>query len=217
MISSSGQSPLSVTPTDCSHPALFELNRYHDPAQQQPVRTIQFEDSCPEAVHAVIRYIYLGQKPVLEPYCGYTVKDLMALASYLQIPPLEEYCVQLVIGTHRDTTASASEDEYGSDILNCYSSIHSHRHTRRQQLQSRISPEMAVQVLFDWGYKYPKIRTTLVCALIDSELFSDEDMLCGQEVEEGGGGGLLRSFAGHEAFHSILCEIVERQLTRRLV
>ncbi|KAF9134200.1 hypothetical protein BGW39_007814 [Mortierella sp. 14UC] len=214
--SSSGHSCFSAAPEDY-HPALSTINGAHNPVLQQPSRTIQFEDSCPEAVRAVIQYIYLGQKPILEPYCGYTVKDLMALASYLQIPPLEEYCVQLVVGTHRDTTTStsASDDEYGSGTIS-YNSKYSHEQMRRLRLKSRISPKTAVQVLFDWGYRYPKIRTALVCALIESDLFSSEDVLFGQGEEEGGS-GLLRSFGGHEAFHSILCEMVERQLSRSLV
>ncbi|KAG0290375.1 hypothetical protein BGZ96_006131, partial [Linnemannia gamsii] len=59
----------------------------------QPIREVRFQDVPPEVVRAVVRYIYLGQKPVLEPYCGYTVKDLVALSSYLEIAPLEDYCV----------------------------------------------------------------------------------------------------------------------------
>ncbi|KAF9117196.1 hypothetical protein BGX27_000045 [Mortierella sp. AM989] len=65
----------------------------------EPIREIRFEDSSPAAVEAVIRYIYLGQPPVLEPLCGYTVRDLMSLASYLEIESLQDHCVELVLGT----------------------------------------------------------------------------------------------------------------------
>ncbi|KAF8976953.1 hypothetical protein BGZ46_007809 [Entomortierella lignicola] len=64
----------------------------------EPIREIRFEDSPPAAVEAVVRYIYFGQQPVLEPHCGYTVKDLMSLASYLEIEQLQDHCVQLVLG-----------------------------------------------------------------------------------------------------------------------
>ncbi|KAK3842791.1 MAG: hypothetical protein J3R72DRAFT_508487 [Linnemannia gamsii] len=234
--SSNRHSPFSAALEELSHLGLFtfppirqQQQQQQQQEQQEPFRTIQFEDSVPEAVRAVIRYIYLGQNPVLEPYCGYTVKDLMALASYLQIPPLEEYCVQLVLGTHRDTNTTVGvKDEYDSSAVGYYyNATHTrHAHTlssAQRRLKNRILPETAVQVLFDWGYKYPKIRTALVCALIESDLFSNVDVLFGpkEEKEEeeggGGGGGLLRSFEGHEAFHSILCEMVERQWSRHLV
>ncbi|KAF9919095.1 hypothetical protein BX616_001830 [Lobosporangium transversale] len=64
----------------------------------EPIREIRFEDSPPGAVEAVLRYIYLRQWPVLEPLCGYTVKDLMALATYLQLESLQELCIDLVLG-----------------------------------------------------------------------------------------------------------------------
>lgn len=214
------------------HPALFAFNQHHGyhplpQRQQQPIREVRFQDVPPEAVRAVVRYIYLGQKPVLEPYCGYTVKDLMALSSYLQIAPLEDYCVQLVLATHRDTDTDSNGDDDSGTFNHDYSSIRQRRRrgsstswtnnlTPRGRSQSRISPEMAVQVLFDWGYRYTKIRTALVCALIDSDLVDDEVLFGSPEGDAEGGdrGGLLRSFAGHEAFHAILCEMVEWQLSR---
>ncbi|KAF9154420.1 hypothetical protein BG015_000969 [Linnemannia schmuckeri] len=213
------------------HPALFTFNRHHSllplsRRQQQPIREVRFEDVPPEAVRAVIRYIYMGQKPVLEPYCGYTVKDLMALSSYLEISPLEDYCVQLVLGTHRDTgTDNGGEAAFGAVGYNYSNTGREGRGyaswannlTQRGESKSRISPEMTMQVLFDWGYRYTKIRMALVCALIDSDVVDEEVLFGSPESESGDKGGLLRSFAGHEAFHAIMCEMVEWQLNRRLL
>ncbi|KAK3830998.1 MAG: hypothetical protein JOS17DRAFT_158580 [Linnemannia elongata] len=216
-------------PEGSYHPALFAFNQHHNyhslsQRQQQPIREVRFQDVPPEVVRAVVRYIYLGQKPVLEPYCGYTVKDLMALSSYLEIAPLEDYCVQLVLATHRDTDTDANGDDDSGIFNHDYSSKGQRRGsvnwnnnlTPRGRSQSRISPEMAVQVLFDWGYRYAKIRTALVCALIESDQVDDGVLFGSSEgdAQGGGGGGLLRSFAGHEAFHVILCELVEWQLSR---
>ncbi|KAF9539217.1 hypothetical protein EC957_005646 [Mortierella hygrophila] len=226
------QQPSFLEPEGLYHPALSAYNQhrsYHSlpQRQQQPTREVRFQDVPPEAVRAVVRYIYLGQKPVLEPYCGYTVKDLMALSSYLEIAPLEDYCVQLVIGTHRDTDTDSSGDDDSGTFNHDYNSMGRQRRgggsarwtsnlTLRGRSQSRISPEMAVQVLFDWGYRYTKIRTALVCALIDSDLVGDGVLFGSPEDDTNGGSGgrLLRSFAGHEAFHAILCEMVEWQLSR---
>lgn len=216
------------------HPALFTLTQHRgltpsfsQQRQQQPIREIRFQDVPPEVVRAVVRYIYMGQKPVLEPYCGYTVKDLMALSSYLEIEPLEDYCVQLVLGIHRNTDASSSgsDDDFGN-VNYSYSSVvggegyarwtNSFTHRRGRRSKSRISPEMAVKVLFEWGYRYTKVRAALICALIDSNLADEEQDLFGSPEGEGEGVGLLQSFAGHDAFHAILCEMVEWQLNRRL-
>jgi hypothetical protein len=185
----------------------------------------------PEVVRAVVRYIYLGQKPILEPYCGYTVKDLMALSSYLEIAPLEDYCVQLVLGTHHETDTGSGDSDNDFGIVNySYSSVveggeggggyarWTNALTQRGgRSKSQISPEMAVKVLFDWGYRYTKVRTALVCVLIDSDLADEGRVLFGSPEGGGEGVGLLWSFAGHEAFHAILCEIVEWQLSRRLL
>ncbi|KAF9096304.1 hypothetical protein BGX29_008628 [Mortierella sp. GBA35] len=206
------QTPLQLLPGS----TLFSFNRRHAPppspsARPEPIREIRFEDSPPEAVRAVVRYIYLGQKPILEPYCGYTVKDLMALASYLEIPPLEDYCVQLVLGTHRDSTFADDDDHdihYNTNVINNNHMVL----LQTNQPKSRISPEMAVQVLFDWGYKYTKIRSALVCALIESgSSAADEDVLYDPEV------GLMRAFEDHRAFSAVLCEMTERRLSQRLV
>ncbi|KAF9340592.1 hypothetical protein BGZ91_001212 [Linnemannia elongata] len=217
------------------YPALFSFNQNQSyrplpQRQQQPIREVRFQDVPPEAVRAVVRYIYLGQKPVLEPCCGYTVKDLMALSSYLEIAPLEDYCIQLVLGTHRDTNTDSNGGDDSGTFNHDYSnmgrrggggspSICNNNLTPRGSSQSRISPEMAVQVLFDWGYRYSKIRTALVCALIHSDLVDDGVLLGSPEgdAEGGSGRGLLRSFAGHEAFHAILCEMIEWQLSRPLL
>ncbi|KAF9291931.1 hypothetical protein BGZ88_006649 [Linnemannia elongata] len=221
--------PVTATMTATPVPS-SPASDYHplSQRQQQPIREVRFQDVPPEAVRAVVRYIYLGQKPVLEPCCGYTVKDLMALSSYLEIAPLEDYCIQLVLGTHRDTNTDSSGDDDSGTFNQDYSNMGRRRRggspsicnnnlTPRGSSQSRISPEMAVQVLFDWGYRYSKIRTALVCALIHSDLVDDGVLLGSPDAEGGSGRGLLRSFAGHEAFHAILCEMVEWQLSRPLL
>ncbi|KAG0245965.1 hypothetical protein BGX31_005251 [Mortierella sp. GBA43] len=138
------------------------------------VREIRFEDSPPAAVEAVIRYIYLGQRPVLEPNCGYTVKDLMALASYLQIECLQDHCVDLVLGRSSEQSA-AYKIKRGSNPT-----------------------ENAVQVLFGWGYKFPRMRRELIRAFV-------QDQGYGAWADEA---AMLQRYRNHEGFGAIVEEMV---------
>lgn len=194
------------------------------------IREIRFEDSPPAAVEAVIRYIYLGQRPVLEPHCGYTVKDLMALASYLQIECLQDHCVNLVLGRKPDQdTASKRRSVPGASPSNhtrrLGGGFHPYRpqawqsHERAQHglysrargtssttgadrmLRSRISPESAIQVLFGWGYKFPRMRRELIRAFVHDQGHRRVDM----EAEEM---TVLQRYRHHEAFDAILEEMV---------
>ncbi|KAG0020020.1 hypothetical protein BGZ80_004892 [Entomortierella chlamydospora] len=134
----------------------------------EPIREIRFEDSPPAAVEAVVRYIYLGQQPILEPLCGYTVKDLMSLASYLEIERLQDHCVELVLGM------STSCDSEG---------------------------ETAVQILFGWGYRFPKIRQGLIQALVRDHGYGFADgKLMG-----------LERFRDHQEYNAVVYELAAEQ------
>lgn len=62
------------------------------------VKEIRFEDAIPQAVEAVTHFMYTGQKPTPEPYSHYTVKDLMELAVYFDLPDLQDHCIALALG-----------------------------------------------------------------------------------------------------------------------
>ncbi|KAF9949894.1 hypothetical protein BGZ72_008347 [Mortierella alpina] len=183
-------------------------------SSSRDIREIRFEDSPPAAVEAVVRFIYLGQKPAIEPFCGYTVKDLMLLSTYLEIGCLQNHCVDIVLGRFRD-----SDEEECPPTLFCdgvedvsWASLgrwHSHHAFRshaspwRGSLSS-ISADGLIQVLFDWGYRFPKIRRAIVQALVFDYgyMFADPGTM---DV-------WLDRFSAHEAYGVILHQLVEEQL-----
>ncbi|KAF9438393.1 hypothetical protein BGZ76_008173 [Entomortierella beljakovae] len=176
-----------------------------------PVREICFKDSSPAAVEAVIRYIYLGQKPILEPLCGYTVKDLMSLASYLEIECLQDYCVDLVLGKNYSTnrvtfnshsiTADGSRSQPRIDLAKSLVEYENHKVFQRgaHQRQNQVGAEIILQVLFTWGHRFAKIRHGIIQALINDY---------GYEFR-GGNMVALERFKDHEGFDDILCEMME--------
>ncbi|KAI7829520.1 hypothetical protein BC939DRAFT_526040 [Gamsiella multidivaricata] len=228
-------------------------NDHQHNLRSSPIREIRFEDSPPAAVEAVLSYIYFGQCPVLEPMCGYTVKDLMELATYLEVECLQNYCVDLVLGRAcgmkatgttavRTRLSHGAEDRYDHNRIifsranlnkagfhpygppggthqqnRQYASeraspclgprpmksrLTKRRHTGRGGL---IAPESAVQVLFGWGYRFPKLRRELVRTLIDvgydgSVFVADAAM------------NMLQRFRGHAAFDGVAYELVAEQL-----
>ncbi|KAG0204172.1 hypothetical protein BGX28_003787 [Mortierella sp. GBA30] len=193
----------------------------------EPIRDIRFEDSPPAAVEAVVRFIYLGQKPAMEPICGYSVKQLMALSSFLEIECLQNHCVDLVLGRSRELdddgrssvplcAISGSDDRSWTKTVSGQPSGRLHH---LQQLQagssrttaschykriSRVSVENLVRVLFDWGYRFPRIRCAVIQALLHDygHIFADP----------GARDASLGRFKSHEAYDEILCELVEEQL-----
>ncbi|KFH64916.1 hypothetical protein MVEG_09644 [Podila verticillata NRRL 6337] len=62
------------------------------------VKEIRFVDAIPQAVEAVTHFMYTGQRPTPEPYSHYTVKDLMELAAYFDLPDLQDHCIALALG-----------------------------------------------------------------------------------------------------------------------
>lgn len=62
------------------------------------LKEIRFEDAVPQAVEAVTHFMYTGQRPTPEPYSHYTVKDLMELAVYFDLPDLQDHCIALALG-----------------------------------------------------------------------------------------------------------------------
>ncbi|KAI1319897.1 hypothetical protein EDD11_002571 [Mortierella claussenii] len=196
----------------------------------EPIRDIRFEDVPPAAVEAVIRYIYLGSVPVLEPLCGYTVKDLMALATYLDIEVLKDVCVDMVLGRSRCEYDYGANHSVGGDRRSptaatlwerpCY---HPYRvdkkkscTTSRHHLQTkcRVRLGSVVQVLFGWGFRFPKMRAALIRALVQEQ---------GRRTTYGGDKHstatdpipAIDRFHGHEAYAQILCEMVAEQLRAR--
>ncbi|KAG0054095.1 hypothetical protein BGZ83_011979 [Gryganskiella cystojenkinii] len=197
---------------------------------QEPIRSIRFEDSPPAVVRAVVRYIYLGERPVVEANCGYTVKDLMALATFLEIEPLEEYCVALVLGLSPDCCCCESEEHelmlcsnYSSSSSSASSSSLGARWWRQrttraesenESLRSKWAPatkttmmprESMLQTLFAWGYRFPRIERALI-----RELVSDlGKILSNREAK------ILDRFKTHEAFERILVEMMKEQVLQR--
>ncbi|KAI8606435.1 hypothetical protein EDD21DRAFT_400399 [Dissophora ornata] len=110
----------------------------------EPIREIRFEDSPPAAVEAVLRYIYLGQWPEVEPLCGYSVKDLMALATYLETESLQDHCVDIVLGRCRGYNSAGNvatanrggwhSDDHHSHGDTCYSPENAGFHPYRSEV-----------------------------------------------------------------------------------
>ncbi|KAK3812115.1 MAG: hypothetical protein J3Q66DRAFT_442891 [Benniella sp.] len=229
------------------------------------IREIRFEDSPSAAVDAVLRYVYYGQRPVLEPHCGYTLKDLTALATYLQLEELQEHCVELVLGysmeqqqqqqqemAYKRTTRARSQFSVHSRARPSAGDRHSHSHNQshptlcsqggyyhhpyrlhvpvsssqqpydraRHGLLCRANygtamtsrpprpgtlPERALQVLFAWGYKFPRMRRELIRAFVhhDGGWMGDVDET-----------GMLQRFRQHEAFNAIQEEMVMEKIRR---
>ncbi|KAG0308413.1 hypothetical protein BGZ98_008033 [Dissophora globulifera] len=203
-------------------------------AATEPIREIRFEDSSPAAVEAVIRYLYLGQPPALEPGCGYTVKDLMALAVYLEIEELQDICVDLVLGRTQDHHERINDSMTASMPVRCPSrfaqgnrcgksddhtrhysisrraGLHPYRRCQAQlaqgttamtgrqcgQSKAQIASAHAARVLFGWGWRFTKMRSALIEALV-----------------QGGRGGeetALEGFQDHEEFSALLHDMVVR-------
>ncbi|CAO3563103.1 unnamed protein product [Mortierella alpina] len=194
-------------------------NDHHDTrtvdegSSSSKVREIRFEDSPPAAVDAVVRYIYLGQKPAIEPFCGYTVKDLMLLSTYLEIVCLQNHCVDLVLGRFQDLDGDESPPALLCDGASDLSwTAHDRRpcHVLGSRVSrwrgplSSVSADSLVQVLFDWGYRFQKIRCCIVRALVldHGYMFADPVAM----------GMWLDRFCDHEAFGAILYQLVEEQL-----
>ncbi|KAF9347238.1 hypothetical protein BGX26_001273 [Mortierella sp. AD094] len=189
-------------PSNQNRPSRSSVHVEHggdDINAMEPIREIRFEDSPPAAVEAVVRYIYLGQQPVLEPLCGYTVKDLMSLASYLEIERLQDHCVELVLGMsaghhrlpYRRVTGQPQQQQQPQ------------RHRRYQKQKSRIGAETAVQILFGWGYRFPKIRHALIQALIHDNgyAFADGKLMA------------LERFREHKEYNAIVYELAAEQFS----
>ncbi|KAG0034714.1 hypothetical protein BGZ82_005628 [Podila clonocystis] len=68
------------------------------PRRPGVVKEIRFEDAVPQALEAVTHYMYTGQTPTPEPYSHFTVKDLMELAVYFDLPDLQDHCIALALG-----------------------------------------------------------------------------------------------------------------------
>ncbi|KAF9964254.1 hypothetical protein BGZ70_006721, partial [Mortierella alpina] len=206
------------TPSPAGSTGLHTGNDHHDTHTEDEgsssnVREIRFEDSPPAAVEAVVRYIYLGQKPAIEPFCGYTVKDLMLLSTYLEIVCLQNHCVDLILGKFRDLDGDECPPlllcDGASDLAwtahgkrPCH--VLGSRVSRRRGPLSSVSADSLVQVLFDWGYRFPRIRCSIIRALVFDYgyMFADPGAM---EM-------WLDRFNDHEALGAILYQLVEEQL-----
>ncbi|KAG0090675.1 hypothetical protein BGZ92_002447 [Podila epicladia] len=79
-------------------PTLPGTNVPEHPHRLGVVKEIRFEDTVPQAVEAVTHFMYTGQMPIPESYSHYTVKDLMELAMYFDLPDLQDHCIALALG-----------------------------------------------------------------------------------------------------------------------
>lgn len=79
-------------------PTIPRINIPEHPRRPGVVKEIRFEDAVPQAVEAVAHFLYTGRTPTPEPYSHYTVKDLMELAVYFDLPDLQDHCIALALG-----------------------------------------------------------------------------------------------------------------------
>lgn len=220
----SSEEAVETTRSDEKSSSSSGTNNTRPNCAKEPIRIIRFEDSPPAAVRAVVRYVYLGERPIVEANCEYTVKDLMALASFLGIEPLEEYCVALVLGLSQDCCCCESDD-HGLLMCSRYSTCpdwqrtnkrsrigadaYPTRRTRTSQeatMMMTMTPrESMLQTLFAWGYRFPRIEGALIEVLV-----SDHGKILSNNDEN-----VLERFKDHQAFERILIEMMQEQIRQR--
>ncbi|KAF9335030.1 hypothetical protein BG006_001019 [Podila minutissima] len=91
------------------------------PRRPDVVKEIRFEDAVPQAVEAVTHFMYTGEIPTPEPYSHYTVKDLMELAVYFDLPDLQDHCIALALGWGQPW--SGAPVMYRQDMENQYAYV----------------------------------------------------------------------------------------------
>ncbi|KAF9305875.1 hypothetical protein BGZ74_008537 [Mortierella antarctica] len=91
------------------------------PRRPGVVKEIRFEDAVPQAVEAVTHFMYTGEIPTPEPYSHYTVKDLMELAVYFDLPDLQDHCIALALGWGQPW--SGAPVVYRQDMENQYAYV----------------------------------------------------------------------------------------------
>ncbi|KAF9428680.1 hypothetical protein BGZ94_001471 [Podila epigama] len=154
-------------------------------ALSRMVKEVRFEDSVPNAIVAVKEYLYSGIKPVPQPLSGYTVKDLMELATYFGMEDLQDHCIVLALGLNQPWSGAPFVHRW-DDIIHGYSGEgegdgQQQEHQQEQQreylppvylnmeedrdMKSRQSAEILLQTLFTWGYRFPRMRQAVVRAL----------------------------------------------------